>query len=255
MKITQKIMGVTMVKSGNVQSPAPMPQPDVNPLYTRIEDRPNEPLDAVIDKVQYSTQQGKKKVYVAVSFLEVEGRINGETVMIERPIEIFLPAGQTEDDGQWIVATMRSLSLAARGGYLTRALQDMRQVPWTKGPVRFGTRDYGNGKVVPIHHPSEAAAIAYAIQRILYRKGFVDIDGNQVPALVLAKHYANQRPDLDELNDESQQEPMAPNLKLVETSEKAGITPGITCPQCGGANVRHADGCDTCADCGHSNCS
>ncbi|MEL0587523.1 MAG: hypothetical protein AAES65_22015 [Candidatus Thiodiazotropha sp. (ex. Lucinoma kazani)] len=133
MKITQKITAVAMVKPGDAQSPVPIPQPDINPLYTRIEDRPNEPLDAVIDKVQYSTQQGKKKVYVAVSFLEVEGRINGETVLIERPIEIFLPAGQTEEDGQWIVATMRSLSLAARG-----RLPDASFARYASGPLDQG---------------------------------------------------------------------------------------------------------------------
>ena len=253
MKITQKITGAEVVKVDEyAHALDATPLPDIDPLYTRIDKRPDGPLDAVIDKVQYNTQQGKKKVYVAVSFLEVEGRIDGEPITIERPIEVFLPAGQAGDDGQWIVATMRSLSLAARGGYLIRALQDMRQVPWTKGPVRCGTRDYGNGKVVPVQHPSEAAAIAYAIQRILYRKGIVDEDGNQVPAAVMARHYAKSQP---ELPDEDPVEGAESNLKLVETGVMLGALSIKTCPQCGGENIRLIDGCDTCTDCGYSKCA
>ena len=254
MKITKKITGAEVVKvEEDAHASDAMPLlPDIDPLYIRIQNRPDAPLDAVIDKVQYSTQQGKKKVYVAVSFLEVEGRIGGDAITIERPIEVFLPAGQAGDDGQWIVATMRSLSLAARGGYLIRALQDMRQVPWTKGPVRCGTRDYGNGKVVPVQHPSEAAAVAYAIQRILYRKGIVDEDGNQIPASILARRYAKQHPELPD--GEPPEEP-EPNLKLVETDDKPGVTSIKTCPQCGGTNIRLIDGCDTCTDCGYSKCA
>ena len=251
-KITTKITGVQVVKPD--ETPTPTQLPDEDPLTKRIENRPDEPLEAVIEKVQYNTQQGRKKVYVAVSFLAVDGLIKGESITVERPIEIFLPAGQTEDDGQWIVATMRSLSLAARGGYLTRALQDLRQVPWTKGPVRCGNQDYGNGKLAPVHHPSEVAAIAYAIQRILHRRGFLDVEGNQVPIEVLARRYSHQRLDPDQVEEPGSN----PELKLVESNpepENTTGTPGKTCPQCGESNVRPLDGCDTCMDCGHSKCA
>lgn len=257
-KIDKKITGVAVAKNddatANVLSPVPSAPvlPDENPLYIRVESRPDGELDAVIDKVTYGTQSGKKKIYVAVSFLEIQGRLNGKSITIERPVEIFLPAGQADEDYQWIIATMRSLSLAARGGYLTRALQDLRQVPWTKGPVRCGEKDWGNGKVVPLQHPSEVAAIAYAIQRILARRGFLDADGNQVPVEVLARRFAKQA-------SASETDFSASELKSVDVADdvepQRPVTAANACPQCGGTNMRSLDGCLTCPDCGHSKCS
>lgn len=252
--IKKKITGVAVVKEETPKLevvPTDPPLPDECPLTKRIENRPDMALNATIEKVSYHTQFGRKKIYIAVSYLNVEGRLNGETIQIERPIEVFLPAGQTEDDGQWIVATMRNLSLAARGGYLTRALQDLRQVPWTNGPVRCGTEDFGNGKEVPINHPSEVAAIAYAIQRILKNKGFLDAEGNQVPVEVLVRRFKKERidPEMDELSSEQKK----PTPTLVENDTKPSVQ-GKTCKQCGSNQVVRLDGCDTCLDCGDSKC-
>ena len=266
LKIAKKITGVALVKADEPPVPVPAPTlapappapvlPDENPLFVRVENRPDEALNAVIEKVTLGTQVGKKKIYVAVSFLEIKGRLNGQAIAIERPIEIFLPAGQTDEDGQWIVATMRSLSLAARGGYLTRALQDLRQVPWTKGPVRCGEKDWGNGKVVPIQHPSEVAAIAYAIQRILCNRGFLDADGNQVPLEVLARHHARQASDETRSDPEQKLVAANPSTPSIEAVLEKPVAAGKnTCPQCGGSNIRRIDGCDTCTECGHSKCA
>ena len=65
---------------------------------------------------------------------------------------------------------MRLLSLAARGGFLERALSDMRKVVGTVAPVRLGTHQKDDGTQVPKWHDSEVAAIAYAIQNILARR-------------------------------------------------------------------------------------
>jgi ribonucleoside-diphosphate reductase alpha chain len=42
---------------------------------------------------------------------------------------------------------------------------------------------------------------------------------------------------------------MAKALRAHATSHQ------VTCDKCGSANVRHVEGCMTCADCGHSRCS
>lgn len=230
-KIEKKITAVAVGSKGIQQTAA-----DIDPLYSRIERRPDAPLNAIIEKITLSSGQGKKSLYIAVSFVEVSGIMNGKEVRIERPIEVFLPAGQTDDDGQWTVATMRSLSLAARGGYMTRALQDLRKVPWSKGQVRCGEKDWGNGNVKPMFHSSEVAAIAFAIQRILANRGFLDSDGNQIPTEVLAKKFAG--------NQE----------KKPGTQTESG-SGSSTCPECGGGNLIKVDGCDLCQDCGHSKCS
>ena len=69
------------------------PRADQDPLRIAIDHRPKGELPAIIEKVEYLTQAGKKSLYVAVSFIEVTGRLGGEEVTIERPIEFFIPTG------------------------------------------------------------------------------------------------------------------------------------------------------------------
>src|SRR5690606_31746984 len=88
----------------------------------------------------------------------------------DRAIEFFMPVGQSGESQQWITSSMRLLSLAARGGFLERALSDMRKVAWDRGPVRLGTHTRADGVQVPLWHDSEVAAVAYAVQNILARR-------------------------------------------------------------------------------------
>ena len=140
-EITSKIKAFRV---GQAQPEPLVSKADVNPLTLRIDRRPNGSLEAVSEKIEYSTSMGKRKVYLLISFLPVEGHHNGKQVTVERPIEFFYPVEQD----QWIAATMRSLSLAARGGYVPQALADLRKVVWDKGPVRCGKNAYGK----PLHH-------------------------------------------------------------------------------------------------------
>jgi ribonucleoside-diphosphate reductase alpha chain len=136
----------------------------VGPMRTVIESRPKGSLSAVAEKVDYWTQEGHKKLYLLVSFLPVPAANGIGTV--DRAIEFFMPVGQNGESQQWITSSMRLLSLAARGGFLERALSDMRKVAWDRGPVRLGTHQKADGTVVPMWHDSEVAAVAYAIQPI-----------------------------------------------------------------------------------------
>ena len=125
-----------------------------------IAKRPKGELPAVAEKIEYWTQQGKQHLYLVVSFLKLpDGR--------HRAIEFFMPVGQTGESQQWVTASMRLLSLSARGGFLDRALADMRKVAWDRGPVRLGVYKKADGTQVPLWHDSEVAAIAYAIQNII----------------------------------------------------------------------------------------
>src|SRR3978361_2082227 len=119
-------------------------------------------LPAIIEKVEYLTQAGKKSLYGAVSFVEVTGRLGGADVTIERPIEFFIPTGQRDESQQWITATMRSLSLAARGGFIARNLQDMRKVSWDRGQVRLGDVERLAGHKGPARHHYDIAGVRHA---------------------------------------------------------------------------------------------
>jgi ribonucleoside-diphosphate reductase alpha chain len=183
-----------------------------DPMRAVIEKRPKGQLPAVAEKVEYWTQQGRQTLYIVVSFMPVEdGR--------ERAVEFFMPVGQSGESQQWITSSMRMLSLAARGGFLERALADMRKVAWDRGPVRLGNYTKADGGQVPLWHDSEVAAIAYAIQNIIGRR-----NGEPVPQLATPAATATATPHA-----------MA----------------GAKCPECGAHAMIRKDGCDFCTQCGH----
>lgn len=198
-------------------APAPVAAPPVDPMRVVVETRPKGGLAAVAEKIEYWTQEGHKTLYLIVSFLPVpDGR--GSTV--DRAIEFFMPVGQSGESQQWITSSMRLLSLAARGGFLERALSDMRKVAWDRGPVRLGTHRKDDGTQVPMWHDSEVAAMAYAIQNILARRA---------------------------------EAPTQQVLPLDEPPMPTGMPPamaGKKCGECGAHAVIRKDGCDYCTQCG-----
>jgi ribonucleoside-diphosphate reductase alpha chain len=188
----------------------PVAAPVVDPMREVIASRPKGGLSAVAEKIEYWTQQGRQHLYLVVSFLPLpDGR--------ERAIEFFMPVGQNGESQQWVTSSMRMLSLAARGGFLDRALADMRKVAWDRGPVRLGAYTKADGSQVAQWHDSEVAAIAYAVQNIIARR-------NGLPAAVTSAPPPS-----------AQTAPMA----------------GAKCPECGAYAMIRKDGCDYCTQCGH----
>ncbi len=217
---------VLEVTAPSVPAAAPAPPPPaepavapVDPMRAVIESRPKGGLSAVAEKLEYWTQEGHKTLYLIVSFLPVP---DGRGGTVDRAIEFFMPVGQSGESQQWITSSMRLLSLAARGGFLERALSDMRKVAWDRGPVRLGTHRKDDGTPVPLWHESEVAAMAYAIQNILARRA---------------------------------EQPMQQQvLPLDEPPLPSGMPPamaGKKCSECGAHAVIRKDGCDYCTQCGH----
>jgi ribonucleoside-diphosphate reductase alpha chain len=192
----------------------------VDPMRTVIESRPKGALSAVADKIEYWTTDGHKTLYIVVSFLPVPDATGTGT--IERAIEFFMPVGQNGESQQWITSTMRMLSLAARGGFLERALRDMRKVAWDRGPVRLGTYQKADGTHVPMWHDSEVAAIAFALQGILAQRAQA-VSATQAPM---------------------QATPELPGMQMP-------VMAGKKCPECGAHAMIKKDGCELCTQCGH----
>jgi ribonucleoside-diphosphate reductase alpha chain len=195
----------------------------VDPMRTVIESRPKGALSAVADKIEYWTTDGHKTLYIVVSFLPVPDALGIGT--IERAIEFFMPVGQNGESQQWITSTMRMLSLAARGGFLERALGDMRKVAWDRGPVRLGTYQKADGTHVPMWHDSEVAAIAFALQGIMARR-----------AQAVQTAHKTHAP--------TQAEPELPGMQMP-------VMAGKKCPECGAHAMIKKDGCELCTQCGH----
>ncbi|WP_341249727.1 adenosylcobalamin-dependent ribonucleoside-diphosphate reductase [Cupriavidus pauculus] len=234
---------------GAVLSVAPAPvaaASDDDPLTRPFGSRPLGDLEGVTSKVEYLTYEGHKTVYLTVNFMRVSGTIDGQPVTIERPIEFFMPAGQRSEGQQWITSTMRLLSMVARsGGPIAKALADMRNVVWDKGTVRYGSLVRQDGTEVPRFHDSEVAALSYAIQRILIKRGFLDEDGAQVPARALADRLARQSGTAAADSQAALSQPAAPRQLAV------GIGTGKPCPECGAHALHKVDGCAKCANCGY----
>lgn len=194
-------------------TPAPVAAPavaEVDEMRKPLEKRPVGGLPAVAEKLEYWTHEGRQTLYLMVTFLPLaDGR--------ERAIEFFMPVGQNGESQQWTASSMRLLCLAARGGFLEKALTDMRKVAWDRGPVRLGSFTKADGTNVPMWHDSEVAAIAYAIQNIITRRA----EGS---SSVLA----------------------TPPAQVTMPQTMAGKK----CGECGAHAVIKKDGCDYCTACG-----
>jgi len=240
-RITQKIVGWSVRPNASANDGAA----DIDPRTLRIERREEGSWESVTTKINLTSASGSKTLYFVIGFGVVCGRQNGERVCIERPLEFFVPAGQTAAEHQWVSATMRTLSLAARGGFLVKALADLRKVSWDRGPVWYGKSRSGKAMI----HDSEVAAIAWAIEQTLYKRGYLDEHGEERPLAELITHYAQTRGYRDTLQLDN------PSDVAVPASD-APLTPftlAERCPQCRG-EMTLKDGCPTCLDCGYSKC-
>ena len=209
-----------------LKAPAPAPAVPYDPMRSVIEKRPAGGLPSVTEKIEYWTSEGQQRLYLIVSFLPVPAADGKGTV--ERAIEFFMPVGQSGESQQWITATMRMLSLAARGGFLDRALSDMQKVTWDRGPVRLGTYEKADGTHVPRWHDSEVAAIGYAVENLI---------ANRQKAAQASLFDADELPAV---------EPQVAPAAMVPTSVMAGKK----CPECGAHAMIRKDGCDYCTQCG-----
>lgn len=224
---------------------------DAGPRRVRIARREEGSWESVTTKFKLPSSQGTKTVYFVIGFRVVCGRSHGKPVCIERPLEFFVPAGQMSAEHQWISATMRTLSLAARGGFVAKALADLRKVSWDRGPVWFGKTKSGKTRV----HDSEVAAIAWAIQQELCRRGFLDEQGDERSVEELAERYERMKAYRESLPVDNPRV-LASDAPLAEARKVAGQAVLATCldPNCRGDMVMK-DGCPTCLDCGYSKCA
>ncbi|WP_043112201.1 hypothetical protein [Solimonas flava] len=238
--IAQKIVGWSVARA----APANDVAPDVDPRTLRIDRREEGSWESVTTKINLTSATGTKTLYFVIGFGVVCGRRNGEPICIERPLEFFVPAGQTAAEHQWVSATMRTLSLAARGGFVVKALADLRKVSWDRGPVWYGKSKSGKGLV----HDSEVAAIAWAMEQELQKRGYLDAYGVERSLDELATRYAQLRRFRDALPLDNP----SPGEPQPESALAAFALPD-PCPQCRGEMVMK-DGCPTCLDCGYSKC-
>jgi ribonucleoside-diphosphate reductase alpha chain len=247
------VLGAVLSVGTTVTSPAVSPAPNVandDPLHKQFDARVEGELESVTTKIQMWTHEGKRSVYVTTSFMTVDGVVDGKAVTIERPVEFFLAGSQRDAGQQWIDLSLRMLSMAARSGVsVAKTIENMREVAWDKGPVRYGYATKADGTQVPRFHDSEVAAIGYALQEMLVRRGFLTSDGQQVPIAKLSKLLEARLPS--GCNAEAAGTPSVDaSPYALRAGDHFAPSTGKKCGHCGAHDVHRIDGCTQCVSCG-----
>jgi ribonucleoside-diphosphate reductase alpha chain len=247
------VLGSVLSVGPTVTSPAVSPDPHVandDPLHKQFNARVDGELESVTTKIQMWTHEGKRSVYVTTSFMTVDGVVDGKAVTIERPVEFFLAGSQRDAGQQWVDLSLRMLSMAARSGVsVAKTIENMREVAWDKGPVRYGYATKADGTQVPRFHDSEVAAIGYALQEMLVRRGFLTSEGQQVPIAKLSKLLEARLS-----SGRNAEAAGAPSVDASPHALRAGdhfaAGTGKKCGHCGAHDVHRIDGCTQCVSCG-----
>lgn len=197
-------------------------------------------------KGRFYTNQGEQKFLITINFMKVIRETKFGKVTIRRPIEFLLESNFTGSGSSAWAAITRMMSLLGRSGMpLNKVIENLREITWEHGNVRYGTRMKDN-KSIPYWHASDAAAIGYIIEEELKYQGFLTEDG------ALARSYTL------ETNGE-----IIVNAPVVESDSNEveiiveTITPevqpkymGKKCTECGLNAVQKRDGCEICTHCG-----
>lgn len=219
---------------------APSSIADVNPLTKQIGGRREGRMTAVNEKAVLRGMHGKYSFYASMSFDTVTGILGGQSVSIQRPVEVFFPANQTSEGQQWITFLMMAISSLMRsGGDIASLLQNARRIAWERGQVTCGERIREDSSRVPLRHDSEAAALAYILQRMLQDQGYLDSEGNQVPVKALAS--------LQQQSSSIREDDLEPDdAQFIDPR----LSTGKRCEACGTNAVHKHDGCMRCEACG-----
>lgn len=213
----------------------------VSDLYTQpFESRQDGVLQGLSVKGRFHTEQGEQKFIVTINFIDLDTTTSqGDVVTVSRPVEFILTSSFTTSSSVW-QSSMRFMSLLARSGVpVPKIIENMREITWEHGKVRYGTRTK-DGKKVPMWHNSDVAAIGHVIQEALISAGYLTTDG------AMTKRYkvASDRVEVEI--------PVVVPPALAARSEVAAAIPaGKSCPECNALALVKRDGCETCGNCGY----
>lgn len=218
----------------------------IDEMYAQpFESRKDGMLPSITIKERFRTNEGEQKFLIIVSFMKIVRKTRFGTITIRRPVEFILEANFGVSSSSWDSA-FRMMSVGARYGVpVTKLIENLREITWEHGAVRYGTK-LKDGKQVPLWHGSDASAIGYIIEAALIEDGFLTQDGK------LAKKYSIvtdgnepaviEAPEVSEVSD----------TITIEVKTDQDLAPtGRKCPECGAHNLVKRDGCDQCENCGY----
>lgn len=213
-------------------------------LAESFQSRKDGMLQGITTKGRFFTEQGEQKFIVTINFIEIKrNTVHGE-ISVTRPVEFILTSNFTTNSSAWD-ATMRFMSLSARSGVpIPKLIENLKEITWEHGPVRYGTKEK-DGRQVPLWHASDVAAIGHAIHEALIACGFLDKDGKVVRPTVDSGKSATMLTAPAEEVVVSEPPLQTPSIK---TGSLKGT--GKKCPECGAHDLHSRDGCQKCDSCG-----
>ena len=266
---------VTAVSQTGTGEPSKTLEQIVDEMYAQpFESRPAGSLRGPSPKGSFHTAQGEQKFILTINFLTITRDTPYGKVTIRRPIEFLLTSNFTMSSA-WDAAT-RNISLAARFGVpVTKIIENLREITWDHGTIRYGLRPKDN-KMVPMWHSSDVAVLGYVIEEELKKEGYLDENGK------MTKPYTLEQPaDASTYNLATQagfsgsqeswlnllaqiavntsvttkvvQQPAAEAKPAVEAKApiaSTGTRTGKKCSECGSDQMVRRDGCDFCNSCG-----
>lgn len=218
----------------------------IDEMYAQpFESRKDGMLPSITIKERFRTNEGEQKFLIIVSFMKIVRKTRFGTITIRRPVEFILEANFGVSSSSWDSA-FRMMSVGARYGVpVTKLIENLREITWEHGSVRYGTK-LKDGKQVPLWHGSDASAIGYIIEAALIEDGFLTQDGKLAKKYTIAtdgnESDAVEVPEVSTVSD----------TITVEVKADQDLAPtGRKCPECGAHNLVKRDGCDQCENCGY----
>jgi len=212
----------------------------IDEMYAEpFESREDGTLAGISIKGRFDTMQGEQKFIITINFMTIRRQTRFGLITIRRPVEFLLTSNFTDSSSAWH-ASMRFMSLMGRSGVpITKVIENLREITWEHGAVRYGWRKKDNKKI-PMWHSSDAAAIGYIIEEALITEGYLNQEGK------LAYRYS--------VNSDKAQELITIETESIKHEDI--VTPlsatGKKCPECGAMNLVKRDGCKVCENCGYS---
>lgn len=216
----------------------------IDEMYAQpFESRKDGILPSITIKERFRTNEGEQKFLIVVSFMQIVRKTRFGIITIRRPVEFILEANFGVSSSSWDSA-FRMMSVGARYGVpVTKLIENLREITWEHGTVRYGTK-LKDDKQVPLWHSSDAAAIGYIIEKSLIDEGFLTPDGK------LARKYKIVS-DKNEVTEVETPITIQSEVILIEAAEDVRKATGAKCPECGAHNLVKRDGCDQCENCGY----
>lgn len=232
----------------------------VKEMYSQpFESRLDGVLSGISVKGRFYTEQGEQKFIITINSMPIYKETPYGIIKVIRPVEFILTSNFTSASSVW-ESSMRFMSLMARSGVpLPKILENLKEITWEHGPIRYGFKVKNENKV-PMWHSSDAATVGYIIEEALIREGFLDSQGGMLYNFTKVNDkYEEIKTDIGNTINPTNNE-IKPFTEPSDDVKKDAVDDdtylgnrfkrtGTRCPECNAYSVEKRNGCAECNNC------